>query len=173
MKRLTRALCSSAAEDFAAKNLLPKGIFLRAADINDLDAVMGVGLACFDSDEPERHKIRHFLTEAHAVIAALCDGDKMIGYLHLEAHALRRNIYLNTVALLDAYRGKGLGNILYLFADFLAQKTGAGSIWSHVDAKDKRAVHMLQKNGYIIERTEDPYYDDGRAAYIMRKVMAA
>lgn len=169
MQRLTCDLCQKAAEELNKQGLLPPGFSCRAGTIDDLDAVMDVGLKCFDSDQPERPKVRHFLTEAHAVIAVLCEGDKIVGYVHLEGHMGRKNIYLNTTALLDRYRGRGLGDIFYVITEDVARAAKASSVWCHVDMKDPRAIHLLKKHGYVIERTEDPYYDDGRGAYIMRK----
>lgn len=174
MKRLTPALTRQTAEAFNRAHPLPGNIHFRAALADDLDAVMEVGCKCFDYDQPERPKIRHFLTKAHAAIVLLCDGDKPIGYLHVEGHAGRQSIYFNTTALLDTYRGKGLGNLLYVFADDLARDAKAKSIWCHVALDNDLTFHLLKKNGYVVERIEDPYYhDDGRGAYIMRKPVSA
>lgn len=173
MKRLSSILCTKIVNDFNLANPLPPGIHFRMAGLADLDAIMEVGCLCFDYDQPERFKIRHFLSKAHAAIVLLCDHDKIIGYLHVEAHMGRKSIYFNTTALLSAYRGKGLGNALYVFTDCLARGIEADSIWCHVACDNHLTFHLLQKNGYVVERTEDPYYDDGRAAYIMRKSLDA
>lgn len=172
MERMTQDICAATATAFNKKGPLPKGFSIRAATVKDTDAIMDVGCKCFESDQPETHKIKRFLTIAHASIIGLFSGSEMIGYLHLEANARHKSLYLNTVAVLKEYRGKGLGNALYVFANELAQKIKAASIWCHVDAHDKHAIYMLTKNGYVIERTEDPYYDDGRAALIMRRSFA-
>ncbi len=171
MQRLTREICDMAAMDLNGRGLLPPGFRYRAGTVRDLDAIMNIGLACFDSDEPERHKVRHFLSDAHAVIGVLCEGERIIGYAHLEAHMGRKNIYLNTTALLPAYRGRGLGDTLYILTEDIARAVKASSIWCHVHIKDPLAIHLLKKHGYVIERTEDPYYDDGQGAYVMRKSM--
>jgi len=172
MKRLTHDICQKTADAFNRKTPLPAGIKFRAGTISDLDAIMEVGTACFASDLPERPKIRHFLTKAHAAIAVICDGEDIIGYVHVEAHAGRNNTYLNTTALLDEYRGKGLGNLLYAFSNELTRSVGAQSIWCHAAVDNEITLHLLQKNGFAIERTIDPYYyDDGKAAHVLRHRM--
>ncbi len=175
MKRLTPALCRRTVEDFNARTRFPRGIRMRAATIKDLDAIMAVGLACFAYDAPERHKIRHFLTRAHAAIIALCDGDDVIGYLHIEAHAGRRTLYINTIALLPDWRGKGLGKAFFKVSDALALAVNAASLWCHVALGNVSTSALFRKNGYVVARVIDPYYeeaydDGGRGAYVLRKV---
>ncbi|PZQ46274.1 MAG: hypothetical protein DI551_05475 [Micavibrio aeruginosavorus] len=171
MKRMNHDLCCRAALAFNASHPAPSGAVFRLADVADVDSIMEIGNACYASDQPERHKIRHFVTGAHAAIFLLSLEGKDAGYVHLEAHSGRGNIYLNTTAVLPAYRGKGLGALLYDLTSYVARKAEASSVWCHVETGNEAGIYLLKKHGYIIERTEDPYYDDGKGAYVMRKKM--
>jgi ribosomal protein S18 acetylase RimI-like enzyme len=173
MRRLTPSLCAQAAKDFNRRGLCPAPFSMRPATLENLDEILHIGQTCFSYNAPTRTEIRHMLTKAHGAIVGLCDGDVIAGYMLVEAHAGRGTIYFNTTALLPAYRGRGLGNLLYEFADFLAKTIQAKALWCHVAVNNDLTIHLLKKNGYGVSRTETEYYDDGRSAYVMRKAVSS
>ena len=168
MKRVTPELSQAAARNF---KLNPPGFEMRCCTLIDLDALLAIGQAAFAYDTPTSAEFRHALTRGHGAIFGLYDVDEKqyAGYMALEAHRGRKNLYINTTVLLNAYRSRGLGQALYTFKDFFAAALGAKSIWGHVAVDNAANIHLMKKNGYQCIRQEDEYYDDGKAALVMRK----
>lgn len=174
MKRLTRDFCIQTVAAFVKAGLCPPSCRVRLCGVEDLPALLAIGTECFAYNTPTRGETRYALSKGHAAVIALDDPDGgMIGYAVAEAHAGRQSIYLNTVAVLPAYRGKGLGTVLYDVTAFLTKRAGAKAIWCHVAEDNKRGIHLLERTGYEIVREEADYYEDGKTAIVMRKKMAA
>lgn len=170
MKRLTPDFCAKSVAAFLEAGLCPKACVLRVCGLEDLPVLLAIGKECFEYNTPTRAETRHALTKGHGAVIALEDGKGgMIGYAVVEAHAGRETLYLNTVAIVPAYRGKGLGPVLYDFTAFLTERMKATAIWCHVAKNNARGIHLLEQSGYEIVRVEEAYYDDGRAAIVMRR----
>ena len=175
MERITQAQCRKTADSHNRKNELPEGFEFRPCTIDDLEPLLEAGAKCFAYNSPTRNEMRHALTKAHAAIVALDDtaGERMAGYLFLEGHVARKNLYINTAALLEEYRGKGLGSALYDFAGVLARDLGAKGLWCHTAFDNTVNIHLMKKMGYGILRREEGYYDDGKACLVFSKPLAA
>ena len=175
MERITKAQCRKTADDYNRKGNLPDGFEFRPCTIDDLEPLMAAGATCFHYNAPTRPEFRHALTKAHAAIFALDDtkAERMAGYLFLEGHVARKNLYINTAALLEEYRGKGLGGALYDFAQSLAKNLDAKGLWCHTAFDNEVNIAVMKKMGYGILRREEGYYDDGRACLVFTKNIAA
>lgn len=171
MKRAASTLNRQIAQDFNAAKSLPKSFSMRAAKAADIAEVLSVGQACFAYNSPTLREISHAVMKAHGGVFMMIDDRSGLcaGYILLEAHARRKNLYINTTALREEYRGRGLGRALYDFKDFYARKLGARNIWCHVAEDNAVNIHLMERYGYIRIRREDEYYEDGRAALVMRK----
>ncbi len=87
----------------------------------------------------------------NTLIAA--DGDALIGYVSLvfpRFRKLKGNAYL-TIALKEAYRGKGIGTLLMRSAEDFARARGIRRIELDVLAKNTGAIHLYERLGYAIE----------------------
>ena len=170
MKRVTRDFCAKSVSAFLRAGLCPKGYALRLCGAGDLPVLLAIGKECFAYNTPTRGETRHMLIKGHGAVIALEEAKGgMIGYAAVEAHAGRQTLYLNTVAIVPAFRGKGLGPVLYAFTSFLAEQAQARAIWCHVVSDNVRGIHLLEQSGYEIVRVEEDYYDDGKAALVMRR----
>ena len=175
MERITQAQSRRTSEDYNRKRPLPDGFEFRPCTIDDLEPLLEAGAKCFAYNSPTRPEMRHALTKAHAAIFALQDtrDERMAGYLFVEGHIARKNLYINTAALLEEYRGKGLGSALYEFAYSFAADLGAKGLWCHTAFDNDVNIHLMKKMGYGILRREESYYDDGRACLVFTKNIAA
>lgn len=169
MKRITPALCRAAAATFTHRKLLPAGFTARPCTIEDLDAVLTLGRAGFSYNPPTRAEITHALTKAHAAIFGLYDGNILAGYVFVEGHMGRKNLYINTTLIAEAYRGRGLGSALYELAEMLARDMDASNLWCHTAENNTANIEVMKKRAYKKERREEEYYQDGRAAFVFRK----
>lgn len=171
MERITPLQCRLSAEDAKKKRFLPEGFALRPCAPDDLEVLLKAGQSCFAYNAPTRPELRHALTKGHTAIFALEDitKDRVAGYVFLEGHMARKNLYINTVALLEEYRGKGLGGALYSFAESFAAHLGAKGLWCHTAFDNAANISLIKKMGYELLRREESYYDDGRACLVFEK----
>lgn len=171
MKRATQAFCEQSAQTFNERAFLPKGFSVRFCVIDDLEEILEIGRDSFSYNAPTKREIHYALTETHGGVFGLYDACalRLAGYMLLEAHAKHKNLYINTTVLRNEYRGRGLGQALYLFKDYFLNALGARNIWCHVAVDNAINIHLMTKNGFKILRTEEAYYDDGKAAVVMSK----
>ena len=81
------------------------------------------------------------------------DKNKPIGYLSLvfaKFKKYKRNSYL-VIALRTEYRGQGIGNRLMETAETFAKKHGKSRVELEVFAKNKNAIELYERRGYVVE----------------------
>lgn len=167
LRTLTRPLAQNALRSF---HDMPAGYSLRLARLEDLDAILDIAAACFPTDLPTRHGVRHYLTRAHAAIFMIEDKNGNIaGYHHVEANASNKILYLNTVALLPPHRGKGIGKALYGFQELLALRGRFSGVRFHVSDDNPASLKLAQSCGYKTIKIEKAYLEDGSDSYLMEK----
>jgi [ribosomal protein S18]-alanine N-acetyltransferase len=67
------------------------------------------------------------------------------------------------------WRGRGVGGELLRRVDESAQHAKAKAIWLHVDAENRPAIALYQRDGYLCEGKVDHYYGRGRAGLVYAK----
>ncbi len=76
---------------------------------------------------------------------------------------------LPKIAVLPAYRGKGLGQALLTALIEAAKNLGAEKIFLEVRASDVPARKLYERNGFIALRVRSRYYADGEDGIEMKK----
>lgn len=155
--------------EFAQKSNLPQPFILRPAEAGDIPDILDLGRAAFDYNPPTRREISYFINKAHGACWVVCDGPLVVGYILLEAHAGRKSLYLNTIALTSDVRGLGLGKGIYSALDIIGMDLGARGLYSHVRHDNEANIHVLEKCGFSLIRREDNYYDDGASGLLYKK----
>jgi ribosomal-protein-alanine N-acetyltransferase len=79
--------------------------------------------------------------------------------------------YIETVEVLPAMQGRGIGSELLRRIEHSARQCGANAIWLHVDSQNSGAVRLYESQGYACEGRKDNYYAHGRDALIYRKAI--
>lgn len=77
--------------------------------------------------------------------------------------------YIQTIEVLPAMRGRGVGRELLRRIEDSARARGAGAIWLHVDPQNTGAIRLYESHGYACEGRKENYYAHGRAALIYCK----
>lgn len=142
-------------------------ISIRPANVNDIEAIAELEIACFSSPWPL--EVIYEDLAIHKNLYFLVVKDELpVGYAGMwmildEAH-------INNVCIHPDYQGRGYGNVLVDFVIHEAYRQGADSITLEVRASNSRAKQLYSKFGFEVEGVRKRYYsDNGEDALIMWK----
>ena len=144
----------------------------RLYNSRDLDELYAIEEVCFEP--PEQFGLRYMGklvgSPNGATWIAEQDG-RMAGFAIVEwAQEVDEIIaYIETIEVLPADRGQGVGSQLLARIEASAFSANAGWIWLHVDAGNEGAIRLYEAHGYSCEGREKDYYGPGRAALIYAK----
>lgn len=134
---------------------------IRAATPADLDALVRIEEACFDSDRLSRRSFRDFIHHGHCTLL-VSDGDGGIsGYiliLYRRGTALAR---LYSIALAPSARGSGLAaGLMSAGEDIARDEHGCLSLRLEVRPDNKSAITLYTRLGYKQFGKYLDYYED-------------
>jgi len=141
---------------------------LRRAGVDDLDAIMAIETATFANDAWSREIMRSELANRHTYyLVAL--GDGVEGYAGLRSPFGIGQGDIQTIAVVESARGKGLGRTLMNALLSEARTRGAAEIFLEVRADNPGAQHLYENLGFEqIDLRKKYYQPDGVDAIIMR-----
>lgn len=138
----------------------------------DFAALYAIEEACFQPPLrfPRRY-MRHLLESLGTITWIAEDDRQMAGFAIADCEWSAGEIvaYIQTIEVLPAWRGQGIGSELLHRIEDSAREREAKAIWLHVDAQNGNAVRLYEAHGYLCEGRKDRYYPQGRAALIYRK----
>ncbi|MEV0196439.1 ribosomal protein S18-alanine N-acetyltransferase [Nonomuraea sp. NPDC050691] len=135
----------------------------------DLPAIMAIERATFPRDAWSEGMMRGELAEQprtrHYVVALV--DEVIVGYAGLAAAADQADI--QTIAVLQAHQGTGVGGAM--LAELLreARRRGAREVFLEVRDDNPRARGVYEHFGFEEIGIRRRYYDDGTDAIMMRK----
>ncbi len=97
--------------------------------------------------------VKLLISQRRTVTFLAYDGAKGIGYVNLifpKFTKLRGNVYF-TIAVREAYRGKGIGTALMEKAENYAKSKGIRRVELEVFGKNIKAITLYKARGYEIE----------------------
>lgn len=133
---------------------------VRAATLSDLDALVGIEAACFDSDRLSRRSFRDFIHHGHCTLLVSEGGDGLTGYilvLYRRGTALAR---LYSIALMPSARGIGLSAVLMTAGEDVAREHGCLALRLEVRPDNAAAIALYTDLGYKQFGTYLDYYED-------------
>jgi ribosomal protein S18 acetylase RimI-like enzyme len=74
--------------------------------------------------------------------------------------------YIQTLEVLPAHRGQGIGGLLLGHIEASARAAGVEVIWLHVDRENAAAIRLYEAHGYRRNGRVQNYYPQGRPALI-------
>jgi ribosomal-protein-alanine N-acetyltransferase len=115
--------------------------------------------------------MRQLIRQADSATWIAEDGERMCGFglVECERDEARVVAYVQTLEVLPASRGQGVGGELLRRMESSACAAGAEAIWLHVDAENADAVRVYERHGFRPAGREEGYYGRGKAALIYAK----
>jgi ribosomal-protein-alanine acetyltransferase len=142
---------------------------IRAARIADLDRMLEIETAGFESDRFVKRQFRYLLTKARATLLIAESGGKIAGFAIMLWRKNSRSGRLYNIVIDPAFRGAGIGRRLL---DACHRETRARDLTRinlEVRADNDRAITFYRNHGFRVRKTVRGYYSDGAAALKMTK----
>ena len=144
---------------------------LRRASASDLDAIMAIETATFESDAWSRQQMESELANANSYyLVATREGTEAVdGYAGLLAPRGAAQADVQTIAVVEAARGTGLGRTLMNALIGEARSRQAQEVFLEVRADNSAAQHLYVSLGFEQISLRKRYYQpEGIDALVMR-----
>ncbi len=143
----------------------------RFATERDVDALVNLEQATFDTDRFTRKQIASLLAKSHAFTIVACDGAAIIGAACVLWRRSRSGARLYNLAVHPSRQGQGLGARLLTKCECEAVTRGCQRMFLEVRIDNHGGIEFYKRHGYVVVRTIRAYYEDGTAGLKMSKVL--
>jgi ribosomal protein S18 acetylase RimI-like enzyme len=150
---------------------VPRGFTALVAEDEHLEELAARSREAFGDAALTTTDLRRYVHKAHAMILGLQKRGAIVAYCLIELNAGQRRIYVVETYTASELRGKGYGSWLRGRVDAIGETLGYRSVTSHVSVRNTPALKLNEKAGMTIVRQIPGYYDDGRAAFYLRKLL--
>jgi len=144
---------------------------IRPARASDLDALVAIEVAAFESDRISRRSFRRLLASPSAAIKVAELAGKFAGYTLVLYRTGSRRARLYSIA--TAHPGRGLGPALLAAAERDATLRACTMLGLEVRAGNAHARTLYERNGFRLAGELPGYYADGAAAIRYEKALVA
>ncbi|KHK99856.1 30S ribosomal protein S18 [Microbacterium mangrovi] len=142
---------------------------IRPASADDLEAIMALERASFPTDAWSAGMMHDELTSPHGRYFVLEDDGTVVGYGGVRALAGAADADIQTIAIAEAFRGRGAGRLLLGTLLDEAARRGAREVFLEVRADNPVAQNLYVKTGFAeIGRRPRYYQPDDVDAIVMR-----
>lgn len=142
---------------------------LREARLEDLDALLELENAAFETDRLSRRSMRRFLQNGndHLLVAETDAG--IVGYVLMLRHRGTRLARLYSIAVDTAARGGGIAEALIHAGEQAVLPSGCAYVRLEVRRDNEPAIRLYRRLGYRLFGTIPDYYEDGAEALRFEK----
>lgn len=140
----------------------------------DFAALYAIEEVCFKPPfRFDRRYMRQLVNSSDAATWIAEEDGQMAGFAIIEWDGEKGAAlgYVQTIEVLPAWRGRGVGRELLVRVEDSARTAGAKAIWLHVDAANSGAIRLYEANGYASKGREENYYSRGRDALVYLKLL--
>ena len=141
----------------------------RLATKEDLNALVDLENACFQTDKLSPRSMKRWIQSEHAVLLLAEENSLVIAYGLVWCHRGTRLARLYSLAVNPSMRGKGLARELLAQLEVHASKKGRLYMRLEVSKSNQAAITLYEQSGYRIFGEYSDYYDDHMDALRMQK----
>jgi ribosomal protein S18 acetylase RimI-like enzyme len=147
---------------------------VRRAELSDLDDLVALEQATFDSDQISRAQFRrHLDSDSARVLVASANRRRFLGTAMVFFRKGSRVARLYSIASLPEARGKGVGTALIDAAEAAARQRRCQSLRLEVRTDNDSAIRLYEHLGYSrVGPVKKAFYEDGSDAFVYEKMLA-
>lgn len=153
------------------RRLLAK-VAISPAEPPDVDALLAIENAAFESDRMERRAFQHAIRSPTVICLVARKEGEVVGYGIVERRRGSSAARLTSIAVTADAAGGGLGQRLLAALERAAVEAGPSRMRLEVHAGNRRARKLYEAAGYRVVEKLDEYYEDGGAALRYEKPLA-
>jgi len=146
---------------------------LRRGRIGDLDALVALEQAVFDTDILSRRSFRRFLGARNTMLLIAEERDTIAGYVLVLYPPRSKHARLYSIAVAPHSARRGVGPLLLAAAEDAAHWRGRRAMRLEVHEHNSRAIARYQKSGYRLFGRHRDYYDNHGDALRFDKPLGA
>lgn len=146
---------------------------IREAGPDDLDALLAIEDASFDSDRLSRRSFRHLLTEGNSVTLLDEVNGLIRGYLTLLFRADVSLARIYSIATAPRFLGQGVATGLLRAAEELALASHCVALRLEIRKDNLASQALFRRQGYAVFGEHAAYYEDGMDALRFEKSLTA
>jgi ribosomal protein S18 acetylase RimI-like enzyme len=144
---------------------------IRAATLDDLDALAELESASFRDDLLSRRQFRYLLSRGHALTLVETQRGRLRGYVLLVFRANSTVARIYTIAVATRDRRRGVGAALLAAAGKAARRRGCDRVRAEVRSDNRASLALFEHHGYRRFGCYRGYYADGcDAARVERRI---
>lgn len=146
---------------------------VRRAELSDLDDLVALEQATFDSDQISRAQFRrHLDSDSARVLVASANRRRFLGTAMVFFRKGSRVARLYSIASLPEARGKGVGTALIDAAEAAARQRRCQSLRLEVRTDNDSAIRLYERLGYSrVGPVKKSFYEDGSDAFVFEKML--
>jgi [ribosomal protein S18]-alanine N-acetyltransferase len=144
---------------------------IRPAKPADLDALLAIEQAAFNTDHLSRRQYRKHLVSATAAVLVAAGAGGILGKTVVFFRAGSDIARLYSIAVAQAARGQGLGLVLLHAAEKEARRRGCRRMRLEVSQVNPTAMQLYEREGYERIGEQRGYYENGEDAWRYQKVL--
>ncbi|MEJ2060480.1 MAG: GNAT family N-acetyltransferase/peptidase C39 family protein [Gammaproteobacteria bacterium] len=145
---------------------------IREATADDIDALVELENASFETDRLTRRQFRYMITRAHADVLVCETEGVLAGYVLVLFSRGTSMARIYSIAVSADMRGRGIGPALVEAVESRAIEHGSISMRLEVRRDNAASLAMFQRLGYRQFASVDDYYEDHMEALRLEKSLA-
>lgn len=142
---------------------------IRHAKLSDLDGLVVLENASFDTDRLSRRSFRHWLTTEHRVLLVAEVGKRVAGYILIIYHPGTRLARIYSLAVSPHRRGGGIAKALMKAGEQMARNDGRLYLRLEVSVDNTAAITLYEALGFQKFGLYRDYYQDHKDALRFQK----
>jgi ribosomal protein S18 acetylase RimI-like enzyme len=145
---------------------------IRPARASDVDALLAIETAVFQTDRLSRQSFRRLIGRPSAAVLIAQVGGVVAGYCVVLFRAGASHARLYSISTAPGLAGQGVGRALIEAAERTSVGRGKRSLRLEVRQDNERAVSIYRRAGFRPIGSKPDYYQDGMTALRMEKSLA-
>lgn len=142
---------------------------IRNAQLTDLDELVALETACFDTDRLSRRSFKHWITTEHRALLVAEVANAVAGYILIIYHPGTRLARIYSIAVSHGQRGQGLAKLLMAAGEQAAHDSGRLYLRLEVSVDNLPAISLYETLGYQKFGIYRDYYQDHKDALRYQK----